>query len=420
VLAAVLAAAVLGGVPSAAGQSLYERQDQVNEKIAGLRDQITADRNKEGVLASDIEAASSQIDALEGDIGALSAAIATLEAELAASRARLDRLEALFDEQTRELERLKREYARAQRILETRLVHLYQQGDADSFELLLQVQSFSDFLDQVEYFDSVGRQDRQISTQIESLRDDMRVARERTRVTKVKVAEVTAVLADKTAEQIAARQQLVARQAALAAARSEQRGMLASVRTERGQSEENLAEMQAASVSIAARIRAAQAAAAAAAAAAEAEAQAQAQAQQEAQQEAPQESAPPASSGGGASSSGFVWPVSGVVTSGFGPRWGGMHEGLDIAAPCGTPLRAAAAGTIIFAGWMGGYGNLTIIDHGNGLATAYGHQSAIYAGGTVSQGQTIGAVGTTGHSTGCHLHFEVRVNGSPVDPLGYL
>jgi murein DD-endopeptidase MepM/ murein hydrolase activator NlpD len=98
-----------------------------------------------------------------------------------------------------------------------------------------------------------------------------------------------------------------------------------------------------------------------------------------------------------------------------------MHEGIDIGAPCGTPIRAAASGTIVYAGWMDGYGNIVIIDHGGGIGTAYGHQSAIYVGGgSVSQGQTIGAVGSTGHSTGCHLHFEVRVNGTPVDPLGYL
>ena len=113
--------------------------------------------------------------------------------------------------------------------------------------------------------------------------------------------------------------------------------------------------------------------------------------------------------------------MNGVITSGFGWRWGRMHEGIDIAASTGTSIRAAASGTVIFAGWMGGYGNLTIIDHGNGLATAYGHQSAIYVGGgSVSQGTVIGAVGSTGNSTGPHLHFEVRVNGSAVDPMGYL
>jgi murein DD-endopeptidase MepM/ murein hydrolase activator NlpD len=122
------------------------------------------------------------------------------------------------------------------------------------------------------------------------------------------------------------------------------------------------------------------------------------------------------------SSSGFIWPASGVVTSGFGWRWGRMHEGLDIAASYGAPISAASSGTVIYAGWMGGYGNLVVIDHGGGLATAYGHQSsiAVSSGSQVSQGQTIGYVGSTGHSTGPHLHFEVRVNGSAVDPMGYL
>ena len=113
--------------------------------------------------------------------------------------------------------------------------------------------------------------------------------------------------------------------------------------------------------------------------------------------------------------------MNGPITSGFGWRWGRMHEGIDIGVPCGTPIHAAASGTVIYSGWMDGYGNIVVIDHGNGLATAYGHQSAIYVGGgSVSQGQSIGAVGSTGNSTGCHLHFEVRVNGTPVDPLGYL
>jgi murein DD-endopeptidase MepM/ murein hydrolase activator NlpD len=99
-----------------------------------------------------------------------------------------------------------------------------------------------------------------------------------------------------------------------------------------------------------------------------------------------------------------------------------MHEGIDLGAPYGTPIAAAAAGVVIYAGWLGGYGNLTVIDHGGGLATAYGHQSSIVVGvgQSVARGEIIGYVGSTGHSTGPHLHFEVRVNGQPVDPLGYL
>ena len=116
------------------------------------------------------------------------------------------------------------------------------------------------------------------------------------------------------------------------------------------------------------------------------------------------------------------WPVSGPVTSGFGVRWGRMHEGIDIAVGEGTPVRAAAAGVVIYAGWMGGYGNLVVVDHGNGLSTAYGHNSslAVSVGQSVTAGGTISYSGSTGHSTGPHVHFEVRVAGSPVDPLGYL
>jgi murein DD-endopeptidase MepM/ murein hydrolase activator NlpD len=99
-----------------------------------------------------------------------------------------------------------------------------------------------------------------------------------------------------------------------------------------------------------------------------------------------------------------------------------MHEGIDLGAAYGTPIAAAGSGTVIYAGWLGGYGNLTVIDHGGGLATAYGHQSriAVSVGQQVSRGEVIGYVGSTGHSTGPHLHFEVRINGQPVDPLGYL
>jgi murein DD-endopeptidase MepM/ murein hydrolase activator NlpD len=99
-----------------------------------------------------------------------------------------------------------------------------------------------------------------------------------------------------------------------------------------------------------------------------------------------------------------------------------MHEGIDIAAVTGTPVVAAAAGTVIMSGWSGGYGNLVVIDHGNGIATAYAHNSSLAAGAgqQVAQGQLIAYVGNTGNSFGSHLHFEVRVNGAAVDPFGYL
>jgi murein DD-endopeptidase MepM/ murein hydrolase activator NlpD len=140
----------------------------------------------------------------------------------------------------------------------------------------------------------------------------------------------------------------------------------------------------------------------------------------------------PSSNGGGgaaanvpaarSSGSGLAWPTNGSVTSGFGYRWGSLHAGIDIANGTGTPIRAAKGGTIILAGWNGGYGNCIVIDHGGGLSTLYGHMTRLRAseGQRVGQGDLIGDMGSTGNSTGSHLHFETRVNGSPRDPTGYL
>jgi murein DD-endopeptidase MepM/ murein hydrolase activator NlpD len=122
------------------------------------------------------------------------------------------------------------------------------------------------------------------------------------------------------------------------------------------------------------------------------------------------------------SSSGFAWPLCAPVTSEYGPRWGRMHRGIDQGASTGTPVGASKDGTVIFADWQGGYGRLVLIDHHDGVVTAYAHLSstAVSNGQRVSQGDTIGAVGSTGNSTGPHLHFETRVNGSAVNPRQYL
>ena len=119
---------------------------------------------------------------------------------------------------------------------------------------------------------------------------------------------------------------------------------------------------------------------------------------------------------------GWTWPAGGTVTSEFGYRWGRLHAGLDIGAPEGSPIWAARGGTVTYAGAMGGYGNLVLLDHGGGVSTAYAHQSAIMVsvGASVSAGQQIGQVGSTGNSTGPHLHFETRIGGNPQDPRSYL
>lgn len=149
------------------------------------------------------------------------------------------------------------------------------------------------------------------------------------------------------------------------------------------------------------------------------------------------EAAAAAASGGGGSTapapgsssvSGFQWPVNGSVTSGYGyrvhPIYGTrrLHQGLDISGGSGTPIAAAKGGTVLSAGWRGGYGNAVVISHGDGVTTLYAHQSSmnVTSGQQVSRGDIIGWVGSTGASTGPHLHFEVRINGSAVDPRPYL
>ena len=124
----------------------------------------------------------------------------------------------------------------------------------------------------------------------------------------------------------------------------------------------------------------------------------------------------------GTSAQGFIWPLNGPITSGYGPRWGRMHTGIDIDGYTGQPIVASKGGNVILSSYYSGYGNAVIVDHGGGVATLYAHMSsfAVSAGQSVSQGQIVGNVGCTGSCTGDHLHFEVRVNGNPTNPLNYL
>jgi murein DD-endopeptidase MepM/ murein hydrolase activator NlpD len=241
----------------------------------------------------------------------------------------------------------------------------------------------------------LGRQDLRIAGEVKRGRDRMRILKERAARTRVRVQAATRVVEARTNEVREVRDQLVAARQGLVQARASKHESLVSVRESEQQHASEAAALQAVSAQLAARINAAQAV----------------------------PSATSLAVGGDTtpSASGLIWPVSGPVVSPFGWRWGRMHEGIDIGVGYGTPIAAAASGVIIYAGWMGGYGNLIIIDHGGGLATAYAHQTSFaVGGGPVSQGQTIGYVGCTGHCFGPHLHFEVRVNGAAVDPLGYL
>ncbi len=395
-LVVVLALAFLAASPAGADDPAEEKA-AVDARIAALQADIASSKAEEGVLTSQLSAVTAELRAAQSAVDSAQAGLDALEAELAAASSRLDRLTVLLGQQTERLHRLQAEYAKAVEILEARVRAAYIDGPPDVLSFVVSASSFDEIIDSVEYVNRVGRQDKRIATQVEQAK--IRTARERraTAATRRRQAETVSVISARTAQARAARDEIAANRDRLAAVESLKESAVADTRESR---EEYLAEVEALSAesaSLAARIQAAQ-------------------------QAASVGSTTGSAGTGQPSAAGFVWPCDGVVVSGFGLRWGRMHEGIDIGCAYGTPNRAAAAGTVIFAGWHGGYGNLVVVDHGNGLATAYAHGSAIVVGvgQSVSQGQTVSLVGSTGNSSGPHLHFEVRVNGSAVDPLWYL
>ena len=391
-----IALAVLALAASApASGDVYSRKHQVDARIAALHDKIASTHRRVQTLSAQIDAVSSRIHGLESRVGDVSARLATLETDLALHQRKLDRLQALFALETQRYFFLRRQYALAVERLSARLVEVYEQGDVDTIDVVLSASSFADMLDGIDYVNQVGAADEHIASSVGRAKVAARDARERTRKVRAVVAAETRAVAVRTAQVRAVRDQLVADRRALVASRSSKRVSLATVAANEREAVGEAQALERTSAALTAQIQAAQANAS---------------------------SSYTASSSSSHSSSGFIWPVNGPVVSPFGMRWGRLHTGIDIAVGYGTPIHAAAAGRVIYAGWMDGYGNLVFVDHGNGISTGYAHQSSIAVsnGQTVSQGELIGYVGCTGHCFGPHLHFEVRVNGNPVDPLGYL
>jgi murein DD-endopeptidase MepM/ murein hydrolase activator NlpD len=388
----LLASLLLVVAPAFGQEGISERKEVIDARIDVLQRKIDAAREKEGVLTSQIEVVTAKIRALQSDVDLATARLDQLEAVLELHRRKLDRLNELYALQTRKLIFLQRQHKAAITRLSKRVVEMYTSEPTSTLGVVLEASSFSDLLDQLEFLNEIGRQDERIAEEVAGAKLQMQETRNSTRRTRRQVAETTRTVAARTAEQRAVRDRLAWSQRELATARRDKQETLSSVREDKEHALDHMASLQAQSAELAARIRSAQSAAIV-----------------------------PAPTGA-ASAAGFVWPVHGILTSGYGWRWGRMHEGIDLAVGNGTPVVAAASGTVILAGWMGGYGNLVVVDHGNGIATAYGHNTSVTVGSgqSVAQGQLIAYSGNTGHSTGPHVHFEVRVGGSPVDPLGYL
>ena len=368
---------------------------RVDSELGRLRGQAVEADQQAGVLTEELSAVAGRVRELQAGVDAQQARLAVLESTLASAQARLATLDRTITRQTARLERLRGEYRVALARLERRVRQLYMTDEPDVLSFVLGTSSFTDIIDNFELLGRIGRQDERIAAGVKHARDGVAEARRQTRVAREEQARVEAAAASAASEQRGVVTRLVASRDALVAARQDKSETLASIQEDRESVLEEIDALEEQSAALAAQIR---------------------QAQQQAAASSAPSIVPPSGTGV------LGWPVSGPVVSGFGMRSGRMHEGIDITCPSGTPVRAAAAGTVIHAGWLGGYGNLVVVDHGGGLSSAYAHNSsyASSVGQSVAAGQVISYAGSTGDSSGPHVHFEVRVGGGAVDPLGYL
>ncbi len=363
-IAAVVAVVALSGV-TALAQDAGDLED-VKSRLAEIANEIDSAEAAAENADVQLARADERLAEVEAIVNDLAVQLENQQARVVAAQEELDRLEAKADA--------------VQAAFEARTVELFKSGYGSDLDAILSAGDIQEAIDRRELLDQVNESDRATIEQVRAtqgavLTQQEVLQRETDRLAGLK-AEQEEVL-----EQV--RQIRESRAMAAANARAKVEDL--------SHEEEDLEQEQAKIKKIIA-----------------------------ARQAPPPSIAPPTISA--PSASGYIWPSCGTVTSEFGRRWGRMHEGLDIDDNRGSAIVAAKDGVVIFAGWSNGYGNMTLIDHGDGVVTGYGHQSSIKVskGQRVSQGQFIGVIGTTGHSTGTHLHFETRVNGSAQNPRRFL
>jgi peptidoglycan DL-endopeptidase CwlO len=362
----------------------------LSSKIESKRRAIAKKKSRERVLTTTISGYTKRINVLEGDIDVLQARQIRIETDLANKRAELARVQDELRRERIRLARLRARLAGARAALSDRLVELYKADEPDVVTVILESDGFAELLERAEFMQRVSQQDARIIDRVREAKNEAVAAEKRLDALEERLRKIAAEVARRAAEVDAVKDRLVERQHEIQGARAVKARALDITRARRQDLEGDLRALEKEQAEVLARLQAAQ-------------------------------SSPPAGpvrQGSGA----LVWPVNGPVVSPFGMRWGRLHAGVDIAVPAGTPIRAADSGRVVLLGWTGGYGNYTCISHGGSLSTCYAHQSryATSMGASVGKGQVIGYIGCTGHCFGDHLHFETRVNGSPVDPMGYL
>jgi murein DD-endopeptidase MepM/ murein hydrolase activator NlpD len=361
----------------------------LNNRIDTVKAKINAKKAKEGVLTSTITRYNTKIQSLQGEIRGLQDRQNRIQGSLNEKRAELFATQDKLEKAKDRLARLKVYLASAQKVLAQRLVQMYKDGEPDVLTVVLESNGFADMLERTQFLDRITNQDNQIITRVRTLKAETTKQTKQLAVLQKQQKAAAAAIESRRNQVAAVKGKLVSSRTDLQSARDGRQVILTRVRSTRHRLEGDLSKMQA-----------------------------QVTAQLQAAQQGP--SAGPIRRGSGS----MIWPVNGPITSPFCERraWEACHPGIDIGVPAGTPIRAADSGRVVIAGWVGGYGNYTCIQHTASLSSCYGHQSAILVsvGQNVSQGQVIGRVGCTGLCFGDHLHFEVRINGAVTNPLNYL
>ena len=371
--------------PAADLQSELEAKQSKLEKV----------EERSGVLTTTISHYGDKIDRLIAEVADIRNREAAVRVRLVAKQAELDQAVAQLDAARERLERVRAHLKRALVALRDRLVAMYEAGSPDLLSVLVGSSGIEDLTARTEYLNRLHGMDEAVVGRVRDLRDQVKSLVTRLRDTKDRIETARDAIAAEKQALTAARTALQSHQQELLAARADRVAALKKIRSHEEELDGSVAAIQS---EIAAQLA-----------------------------ETGSTPLPAGPIKGGSGS--LIWPVDGPVVSGFGARTINgsyeYHPGIDIAVPEGTPIRAAADGTVSLQqseAESGGYGNYTCIDHGGGLSTCYAHQSsfAVSLGQSVSQGAIIGYTGCTGYCFGPHLHFEVRINGSVTDPMGYL
>jgi len=379
--------------PLLSDAGLSERARSLERQIERKQRQVDRKQGRETRLQRQISRYGRTIGRLQGRISGLQSRENRLQTDLDAKLAELAEIQESLRRERSRLVRLRTRLVTGRKILSERLVELYKAGQPDVVTVILESDGFADLLERSEFLGRVSRQDRRIIARVISDKKEATRTTKRLAGLEARQKVVAGQILGRRNEVASIRGEVTSERDNFAEARGERRELLSNTRTSRRKAQDSLESLEAENTKVTSRIQALTGGGSGGTAA-------------------------PIRRGSGA----LIWPINGTISSPFGMRWGRLHAGIDIPASVGTPIRAADSGKVILAGSQGGYGNYTCIQHSGSMSTCYAHQSSIgvSVGQSVSQGQVIGATGNTGNSTGPHLHFEVRINGTPVDPVGYL